>query len=100
MLEYTHPSIPTKGLIIEGAVNLVGKEREHVELPLSPLPLFLDVVAKNQLSENTADGHRSIREKWDVKVAIFFTLKNDLLDQRRFDLYERGIWKLKIDENL
>lgn len=34
-----------------------------MELLLSPLPLFLDVVAKNQLSENTADGHRSIREK-------------------------------------
>ena len=42
---------------------MVGKEREHVELPLSPLPLFLDFVAKNQLSENTGDGHRSIREK-------------------------------------
>jgi hypothetical protein len=31
------------------------------------------------------------QRKWDVKVAIFFTLKSDLLDQRRFDLYESGI---------
>jgi len=54
------------------------------------LPLFLDVAAKNQLSENTGDGHRSIREKEVGRESCnifhpesdFYLTKGDLISTR------------------
>jgi len=71
---------------------LVGKEREHVELPLSPCLSFWTLRRRISFRKILVmDTAAYEQRKWDVKVAIFFTLKSDLLDQRRFDLYERGI---------